>query len=232
MTANDVAVAAGLQPFSSFDKARRFAATYGCEPRRTGRSKEALCAAIAAAASGKRVVHYVTSMRDSARLADEARQLLAQMKQRDLHRADSQRGVLCFVNGGELWFVSSRQRAMGMVGMRVDAEFRDHFGGEGTLLRKCLHRVERAKRRCAVCGLKLRSRARLKVPRLRERMRQADAATFDALGIPSLEATMRVRFTERKERYAEKLEPRFRVFPELLRSRADAGAHGPDLRRV
>ena len=175
----------GLRSFTTFDSAREFARRYGCEPRRTGRTTETLCAAMAAATSGKTVVLYLATTEIGRRLQQTAQRLLARAPFLEGVRD----GVLRFTSGGELHFVASRQR---VVGVRVDAEFRDHYAPAAYPRRaSCLHRVRRAKRRCAACGLKLREKALLKPARRREYLRQKNPNLFRELGIPALERVAR-----------------------------------------
>lgn len=198
MTLDEVAVACGLQPFSTFStRLAEFAAAYGCEPRHSGRTTRTLCLAIAQAREGKRVLlRYAT-----VRLADDARRQAGALDERasaDVEATDlvSEWGLqgatrlrIEFATGGVIEFASATER---LLGQRHDSVLRDHYDSARPVDRTCLHRVERAKRRCDACGLKLRSRKVLKLARLRDRMRQADPETWRMLGLETREGAQRL----------------------------------------
>lgn len=196
MTADEVAVACGLQPFSDFSaRLRRFADAYGCEPRRTGRTTQVLCQALALATEGRRVLLRFSTVRLAEDAARQTRALVtraaANLGATDyISEWNPTRFVIKFASGGFIEFTSSAGR---MLGRRPDCELRDHFEPSvRSETRTCLHRLERAKRCCAVCGLKLRGRKALKLPRLRERMRRADPDAWRALGLAVYETFPRM----------------------------------------
>lgn len=199
MTADEVAVACGLQPFSDFSaRLRRFADAYGCEARRTGRTTQVLCQAIACAMEGKSVLLRLSTVRLMEDAARQTRALVTRAAANlgatdyvsEWNPRNVTRFLIKFASGGFIEFTSSADR---MLGRRPDCELRDHFEPSARPeKRPCLHRLERAKRCCAVCGLKLRGRKALKIPRLRERMRRADPDAWRALDLVVYETFRRI----------------------------------------
>lgn len=187
MTTDEVAVSCGLESFETFGVVRsRFAGAYGCERVGTGRSTWMLCLAIAQALDGKSVLFHCATAHLAERLAQQAHEMA---KRAAWPLYNSTRCRIEFASRGFIEFASTAER---LLGQRHDSVLRDHYDPARLVDRACLHRVERAKRRCAACELKLRGRKALKLARLRDRMRLADPETWRALGLLHRERCQRL----------------------------------------
>lgn len=189
MTADEIAVKIGLRPFAEFcDPIQSFAAAYGCDARRSGRTTRAACQALSAASVGKRVVFVAYRQSERDRIA---KMLIAAARAADLVVIAVCATGLELFGGGWVRVVAPLEPYP-----RCDQLFGDnHNPLVEPPKRRCLHRLLRAERSCSVCGLKLRRARDLRKARLRQRMMTEQRPIWDHLRISAIDALFKSKDT-------------------------------------
>lgn len=185
LTPDEIVTKIGLKLFTQFcDPIQSLAEVYGCEPRRSGRTTRSAILAMSAASEGKRVIFVAGSEANRRRISSLLLDIALKAEIDALEHGPS--GIK-IAGGGEVRLVAPLEPFS-----RCDEIVRDHYDPLAREPRsECLHRLARARRSCAVCGLKLRSVKDIKRARLRQRMMADRRVTWDHLGISAIEARFR-----------------------------------------